>query len=313
MADKELYIHIGAHKAGSTSLQQSLLDHSYALRGAGVRYLTTGRRYYTGPHYAISTAAQKHGEDSSQKIFKALATEIAEAEQSKLVISSEAFESLPGAGCLAAFRDLRERLGLKIRVLYIVRRHSEQLSSSYVQVVRELKISETFHSYARRRMEAYHSRYRRCIALWSGLADRMDVIELAPANIENYLLAEFGLSIKLSHRNRGLNVLAIEALRRYCENYKRKHNVNAIKRIEHDHKIEAIIARAVEFDDFYTAFWGYTPNLFNVLAKNSAEDRIYLAKSHGIHFEEKNDKPRSIFTESCGDEDRNRLFYILFG
>lgn len=313
MADKELYIHIGAHKAGSTSLQQSLLDHSFALRGAGVRYLTTGRRSYTGPHYTISTAAQKHGEDSSRKVFKALATEIADADQSKLILSSEAFESLPGAGCLAAFRDLREKLGLKIRVLYIVRRHSEQLCSSYVQVVRELAISETFHSYTLRRMAAYHSRYRRCIALWSGLADRMDVIELAPANIEGYLLAEFGMPIKLSHRNRGLNILAIEALRRYCENYKRKHDVKAVKRVEHDHKIEAIIARAVEFDDLYPAFWGYTPNLFTALAKNSAADRSYLATSHGIHFEEKNDKPRSIFTESRGEEDRNRLFYILFG
>lgn len=93
---RRLYIHIGTHKTGTTSLQWYLGRHARTLKGYGYYVPSTGRlsRHFAG-HHNVAWAAL--GDARAQPAFGDVDALLAELEASRAVqavISSEDFELL---------------------------------------------------------------------------------------------------------------------------------------------------------------------------------------------------------------------------
>lgn len=309
----ELYIHIGAHKAGSSSFQQALLENAYRLRTNGTRYLNSGRQHQVGPNYGLANAAKTWPSEVSRKTFKRLAAEIGRATETKFVVSAESFENLSTPNNLAPFFALKKQLGLEIVVLYLVRSHPNQINSSYVQQVREFQIDEPFPEYVQNRLAAYRSRYRRCIEYWTPVADRVVVKEFSPAAVEQFCHAEFGVPIKLGHQNKAVNVLAIEALRKKRSEMREKEPERSLRRLDNLKIIESMLARAVEFDDLFPRFWGLDDTLFGELAVTTEADCAFLREKFGIALADRPNEGLSMITSPYEADVAKIIHYITHG
>lgn len=310
---RRLYIHIGAHKAGSTSLQLALSENCYRLRTNGVRYVNTGRQNLIGPHHYYTSAARVYPEKSSVSLFLKLAQEIEEAKESNFVISAEGLESLSKRNALSPFVALKNDQNLELVVVFLVRHHADQLNSAYVQVIRELQYGDSFNEFLRARIGVYNRRYRHCVELWSSIANRMVVMEFSAARVEAFFKSEFDVDLKLGHANRAINPLAIEALRRFRAKRVRSQSSHVALRQTNQHVIDAICARAAEFDSIYGRFWGFNAEQYSRVAIRCKADAQFLKQSFGVEFQDSANRPQSIIIPPYTEADRKLLEYVLNG
>lgn len=130
---KTVYLHIGANKAGSTSIQGFLNRNSDWLRQKGVLYPDIG--VHDNAHYGLSDFFRfgpplPKETDFSAKKLKAL---IDCSNEKKVILSSEFF-FLKSDGDLLGLRDFLSDYDVKI-VLYL-RRHDLWIESLYNQAVK---------------------------------------------------------------------------------------------------------------------------------------------------------------------------------
>lgn len=91
-AARTLHVHVGAHKTGSTALQEFLRDRTAELSAHGMIVPQTGRLAHDQPgHHPL--AWEVHGREPDRGLVAALLEEIADAPSA--VISSEEFEHAP--------------------------------------------------------------------------------------------------------------------------------------------------------------------------------------------------------------------------
>jgi hypothetical protein len=122
-----LHLHIGFHKAGSTTLQTFLRDNAAALAAAGVDYPEIGRRAEDIAHHGLSKGLKTRRGDHAE--LEALWRGIGERARGErtVVVSSEGLEQVdpePLAGWLA---------GAPVRVIAYVRDLPSRLVSIYAQ------------------------------------------------------------------------------------------------------------------------------------------------------------------------------------
>lgn len=310
---RTLYIHIGAHKAGSTSLQLALAQNTYRLHQQGVRHLSAGRQHLVGPHHFIAAAVRDPQKPSSSALLAKLAAEVRNSHEARLIISAEGLEHLRDAAGLAPLAAIKRDHNLKVVVIYLVREHAAQFNSAYVEVVRHLTCSDTFDRYLRARLAIAANRYRAPIELWSSLADRMIVRTFSSAAVEDLFRTEFGLDAPLPHANESINALSVEAFRR-LKLSKRLREQEAGGQLRRDNAalLTAVGLRAAEFDHLYPRFWGFDPEQLHAFHEAATPDAAYLQTAFSIAFE-KPDRTRSIVAPPYSEEDRERLDYVLRG
>jgi hypothetical protein len=139
---KNLVIHIGFGKTGTTALQQFFVDNGKRLLQHGIYYPRSGRRAETAHHY-LATAARPGGGTGyeSQKGWQAeVADLVAEAGQTPaqtILLSSEVFSGR------MIFRELEllKRHFNHITIVMYVRRQDDLIMSSYQQWIKD----STFH------------------------------------------------------------------------------------------------------------------------------------------------------------------------
>ena len=87
-----LYLHIGFHKAGSTTLQTFLRDNAAALAAAGVVYPEIGREPDAIAHHALAKGLKRRREPPSE--LEALWREVAALARRApdVLVSSEGLE-----------------------------------------------------------------------------------------------------------------------------------------------------------------------------------------------------------------------------
>lgn len=134
--EKTVYIHIGAHKTATTSVQSYLSHHAPRLASNGILYPDTCR-YHFG-HHRIGFAL-KEQIDPSRQDRPEFETEIAELRREidastahTVIVSSEALFVLPQH----ALDRLKQALtGYHVEVIAFVRRQDSYLVSLYNQLV----------------------------------------------------------------------------------------------------------------------------------------------------------------------------------
>ena len=125
-----LFLHIGLHKTGTSSLQNFLNRNADLLREQGCLWPQAGR--VGGAHHNIGyqlMGKKRFSEDAGG--LPELAAELSGAEMA--IVSSEELEFLE----LAHVRTLREGLGVHpVRVIVYLRHHDQLIASTYAQQVK---------------------------------------------------------------------------------------------------------------------------------------------------------------------------------
>lgn len=129
----QLFLHIGRHKTGTTTIQQFLADNYQALLAEGVLYPRAGRfRHY---HHPLASAILEKNTEAIDRIRIALDEEISNTNPKLMIISSEML-SRPGVTS-GDFERLKSGLPPgPARIVVYLRRQDEALRSHYAELVK---------------------------------------------------------------------------------------------------------------------------------------------------------------------------------
>ena len=190
---RQLIVHIGPRKTGSTTIQRLLLALSAPLRAQGIHIPVTGRiganRF---SHFPLALEAARGG----TALWSRLAREIRAAKCSRVVLSAEDFSS-PPARAAAAVRiaELAARERLDVRAVAYVRPQWQILESEYSQRVCGRGLATRFPHFAAQQLAATDDTildYNRVFAPFRDLfGDRVCVHPLERSSMPAGLAAHF--------------------------------------------------------------------------------------------------------------------------
>jgi hypothetical protein len=115
LPERVVLLHIGPHKTGTTTVQSAFHNRRKRLLAQNVRYAGRIRQVYREARTIVGSDGVPGRRPPDMKVWDALVTEVVEAEEPRVVVSSEAFA---GADDDIAARVIRE-LG-KGRALHVV-------------------------------------------------------------------------------------------------------------------------------------------------------------------------------------------------
>jgi hypothetical protein len=158
-----LYLHIGLHKTGTSTLQNVLGRHAQALAALGVLWPKSGRA--GGAHHNIAYELLGRPRfDPSLGGLDDLLRETSDAERA--VVSSEDMEFLE----LGGVRALKARLGDRdVKVVVYLRRQDELIASTYAQQVKMGALLGPFEEYARASLYAPRFDFSQLLGRWTGV------------------------------------------------------------------------------------------------------------------------------------------------
>ena len=146
---KEVILHIGRHKTGTTAIQKYLTENVHFLNSLGLDYPQVGKRGYA--HHQISellagyrwTPFLNHFAPRNE-LVRNLRSEILKSKHPRIILSSEAFQNCRPSTARSVFREF------DTNVVVYVRRQLEYVVSSYAQRVHATDYSRTLDEYIRR-------------------------------------------------------------------------------------------------------------------------------------------------------------------
>ena len=145
-ARRTLIVHIGASKAGSTSIQYLLavLAPHLARRGILVPRADSGHH-----HNLLLELAGRWTVDPRRAGWREVEAEIAVSRAPRVVLSSEIFtdEALGGAPAVERLRALAVRTGVAVRPVAYLRPQTERLESWYAEQVRHGRMTLPFEAF----------------------------------------------------------------------------------------------------------------------------------------------------------------------
>ena len=130
-----LYLHIGTHKTGTTSLQTFFRDNSALLKKKGIVYPKTGRARMGAHHHLISAiSVPPHPEFKPKKSFTDYIAELNNevAEDARCLISTEILNEIIDFSRLELFKTVAK----KVKIIVYLRRQDHFLESGYSFEVR---------------------------------------------------------------------------------------------------------------------------------------------------------------------------------
>jgi hypothetical protein len=189
-------IHLGVQKTGSKALQRFVVGRQAALEAAGLYYPRTGRG---GAQNSLHLPLFQALTSGQTDLLASLNTEFQSSGLAQALLSYEGFSLLPDE----AIRALRTQLG-EARIVLVMRRQDDWLSSWYNQLVKAHKVSITRIEAFERSMLDYNEEcdYARTLTRW---AEHFGPQALVP------LVYERGISI-VEQFFRVLNIALPEAV-----------------------------------------------------------------------------------------------------
>ncbi len=185
-----LYIHIGYHKTGTTSLQSLLDQNAPALLDMGVFYPDTigdGKRSYFGKHLQFYLDLKAAHSDSGDMVapVEAMAKAIIASGAPMAMISEESFSGIPDAimDALAQFRTW-----FNVKIIACLRGQDSYLQSFYQQSIRDFGETRDFPEFIRAN-EWPRLHYAAALQRW---ADRFGVENL---HVLSFELSDGGNSV----------------------------------------------------------------------------------------------------------------------
>ncbi|WP_298637090.1 hypothetical protein [uncultured Umboniibacter sp.] len=137
---KELILHIGMSKTGTTALQKKLLKNREALIDDGICYVKTGLGS-GGAHHPFAKAMNGKNVD---QLFSELHDEISRSSCSKFIVSSELLERRRSTAWLTLVKSLPNT---SIRVCVYLRPQDDVITSMYNELVKKHACSLPFSEY----------------------------------------------------------------------------------------------------------------------------------------------------------------------
>ena len=135
---KSLFLHVGTHKTGTTSLQIILTSKETELAERGVYIPRAGRSSMFSGHHNVAWQLNDDARfDPSLGDVRALQEEIAGAGQSTVILSSEDFEYLycrPDR--MNVLKSLADSLGYDAYVMVFFREWASYANSLYAELIR---------------------------------------------------------------------------------------------------------------------------------------------------------------------------------
>ena len=145
-ARRTLIVHIGASKAGSTSIQYLLavLAPHLARRGILVPRADSGHH-----HNLLLELAGRWTVDPRRAGWREVEAEIASSPAARIVLSSEIFtdETLGGAPAIERLRALAARTGVAVHPVAYLRPQTERVESWYAEQVRLGRVTMPFEAF----------------------------------------------------------------------------------------------------------------------------------------------------------------------
>jgi hypothetical protein len=137
MSQKELILHVGFHKSGTSALQESLANQRDELHKAGVLYPSIGKKAHHRVAWGLSQKPwgwkAKGAEKTPYKTFSRMASLINLSSAPKIILSSEFFAELEPEFLQKLASSIR---GRQIKILFTLRPLAKLLSSSYQQYLK---------------------------------------------------------------------------------------------------------------------------------------------------------------------------------
>lgn len=233
MMKKTIYVHIGPHKTGTTTIQRNLFANEEMLYGAGILCPQTGRAFplSAGNHNLVWELRRNFDNrfDSQKGTWYDLLNELEATECSRIILSSEDF-SLLDQFQIKSLQQITEDYNVKI-IMYL-RRQDEALQSTWVQLVKfskaVLKIGSFFNWIEKNNCTAGNVEYLKIIKKWESVFSKENIIlqVLNPSHHKGTLFSDFlllcNISIKslteVPNANVSPGVKTIEAIRLIKEN-----------------------------------------------------------------------------------------------
>lgn len=137
MPHKQLILHVGFHKSGTSALQESFAEQRAELQAAGVLYPSIGRKAHHRIAWALTQRAwgwkKRGGELTPYKHFTRMVSSINRSNSPKIVLSSEFFSELAAEQIQKISSAIR---GREVKVLFTLRPLAKLLGSSYQQYLK---------------------------------------------------------------------------------------------------------------------------------------------------------------------------------
>jgi hypothetical protein len=134
---KDLVIHAGFHKSGTTALQESFHLNREQLLKLGINYPTFGHKAHHRLAWSLSQKpwgwAKRGGQREPKKTWDSAASYIEKAKSEKVILSSEFFSELNGDQIRKIYSSFKNR---DIKILFTLRPLAKLLPSSYQQYLK---------------------------------------------------------------------------------------------------------------------------------------------------------------------------------
>lgn len=134
---KELILHVGFHKSGTTALQESFHQNRKELLNKDINYLDFGHKAHHRLAWSLSQKpwgwAKRGGERESTKLWEKAAAVIDKDGAEKVILSSEFFSELTGDQIRKIHSSIKNR---DVKILFTLRPLAKLLPSSYQQYLK---------------------------------------------------------------------------------------------------------------------------------------------------------------------------------
>jgi len=137
MPQKQLILHVGFHKSGTSALQESFNAQRAELAEAGVLYPSIGRKAHHRLAWALTQRPwgwkTRGGETTPLRVWSNLARKIGRSRSQTILLSSEFFSELTAEQIARLRSDVK---GREVKVLFTLRPLAKLLGSSYQQYLK---------------------------------------------------------------------------------------------------------------------------------------------------------------------------------
>ncbi len=173
---KTVYLHIGLHKTGTTSIQNFLFRHNGLSAEAGINVL----KPCLGPrhgHHNIAWGIHDNHPRFTPRLPKLedAAQQIKQAPDKRFLLSSEEFSTLDDSGIENIQKQLRD---FRVRVILFIRNQADLLASMYAEAAKKNALTD-LEDYVDQKVNKEWAvlNYRRLYQRWAAVfgADHIDL------------------------------------------------------------------------------------------------------------------------------------------
>ncbi|MDP0926114.1 hypothetical protein Q0601_02910 [Paracoccus onubensis] len=171
---RNLWLHIGSEKTGSSSLQTYLLRNRAAFEKKGLQYVTPAPKMRESNRLAISLGNGKTGEAANicAEIFKNAQFE----DMRDVVVSSEMLFRIPAAKLSTIIREHINGADINLKIVCYIRRQDRYLESLYAQRAKTGSFVGSLEDYVAKQKAAGGTNYNDIIQSWKDVFPEARII-----------------------------------------------------------------------------------------------------------------------------------------